>query len=110
VFLLIKLILLPVWLPFKIIAEMAEHSSHRRHYKRRRHYVRTVWMPGKAGLVRWTTDIMCSVRAAEQTPTQRFVVAPMAVLAVIVAWLVWCTPGCCGGWSWPWPCHYCCLR
>jgi hypothetical protein len=37
VFFLIKLLLLPLWLPFKILGEIIEHSGRRRHYTRRRH-------------------------------------------------------------------------
>jgi len=33
---LIKLLLLPIWLPFKILLEIAEHSGRRRHYRSRR--------------------------------------------------------------------------
>ena len=36
VFLLIKFLLLPIWLPFKIIMEITEHSSHRRRSRRPR--------------------------------------------------------------------------
>lgn len=36
VFLLIKLLLLPMWLPFKILLEIAEHSGRRRHHRSRR--------------------------------------------------------------------------
>ncbi len=35
-FFLIKLLLLPVWLPFKILIELAEHSGRRSRYRRRR--------------------------------------------------------------------------
>jgi hypothetical protein len=94
VFFLIKLVLLPIWLPFKLIAEVAEHSGHRRHHRRR--HLRATWMPGKAGLSRWTSGVMRTVSGAQQTPIQRFVVAPIAVLAVILtwcaliyAWLLW---------------------
>jgi hypothetical protein len=86
VFLLIKLVLLPLWLPFKIIAEIIEHSGHRRHHRRR--HLRVNWLPGTAGLTRWTSDLMRSVGAAEQTPVQRFAVMPIAVLAMILAWAV----------------------
>ena len=85
-FFLIKLVLLPIWLPFKIIFEIAEHSGHRRHHRRR--HLRVTWLPGTAGLTRWTSDVMRSVGAAEQTPVQRFAVTPIAVLAVIFAWAV----------------------
>src|ERR1022692_243058 len=34
VFLLIKLLLLPIWLPFKILEELAEHSARRHRYRR----------------------------------------------------------------------------
>jgi hypothetical protein len=87
VFFLIKLVLLPVWLPCKIIAEIVEHSGHRRHYRRRRR-LRLIWLPGKAGLARWTSDVMGTVGAARRTPAQRFVVAPITVLAVILVWAV----------------------
>lgn len=32
---MIKVLLLPIWLPFKILWEIAEHSSHHRHHRRR---------------------------------------------------------------------------
>jgi hypothetical protein len=35
VFFLIKVLLLPIWLPFKILLEIAEHSGRRRHYRSR---------------------------------------------------------------------------
>ena len=35
-FFLIKLLLLPIWLPFKILLEIAEHSGRRRNYRSRR--------------------------------------------------------------------------
>ena len=85
-FFLIKLVLLPIWLPFKIIFEIAEHSGHRRHHRRR--HLRVTWLPGTAGLTRWTSDLMRSVSKAEQTPVQRFAVTPIAILAVIFAWTV----------------------
>ena len=85
-FFLIKLVLLPIWLPFKIIAEIVEHSGHHRHHRRRR--LRVAWLPGNAGLTRWTSDVMRTVGAAEHTPAQRFMVTPITVLAVILAWAV----------------------
>lgn len=36
VYFLIKLLFLPIWLPFKILIEIAEHSGRRRHYAHRR--------------------------------------------------------------------------
>ncbi len=39
-FLLIKLLFLPIWLPFKMLEELIEHSGRRKHYKRRRRYRR----------------------------------------------------------------------
>lgn len=36
VFFLIKVLLLPIWLPFKILLEIAKHSGRRRHYQSRR--------------------------------------------------------------------------
>ncbi len=35
-FFLIKLLLLPVWLPLKLLGEIVEHSGHRSHHRRRR--------------------------------------------------------------------------
>jgi hypothetical protein len=36
VFFLIKVLLLPIWLPFKILLEIAKHFGRRRHYRSRR--------------------------------------------------------------------------
>jgi ABC-type phosphate transport system permease subunit len=37
-FFLIKLCLLPLWLPFKLMWELMEHSGHRRHHRYRARY------------------------------------------------------------------------
>jgi hypothetical protein len=81
-FLLIKLILLPL----KLIFELIEHSGHRRRY--RRHHVRVNWTPGTARLTRWTKQVSRGLGAIDRTPVQRFVLTPLAVLAVLVVWLL----------------------
>lgn len=94
-FLIVKLILLPLWLPLKLIGELIEHSGRgrrRRHYRRR---MRVAWTPGRAGLTRWTSGVM---RAATASPGRglRLVAVPFAVVAVflvwtglVYAWLLW---------------------
>jgi hypothetical protein len=83
VFLLFKLILLPLYLPLKILAELVEHAGHRRRYRRR---LRVNWLPGRTGLSRWTSDVYRSLGTAGRTPVQRFLVGPLAVLAVFLVW------------------------
>ncbi len=75
-FFLIKLLLLPIWLPFKILGEIIEHSGHHRRYHRK---VRVDWTPGRAGLSQWTSSIL---RSVDTTPAQKFIARPLVTIAV----------------------------
>jgi len=86
VFLLFKLFLLPLWLPLKLLAELVEHSGHRRHH--RRYDLRVNWTPGRAGLARWTNGVFKELGGSAATPVQRFVLRPLAMLAVGMIWLL----------------------
>lgn len=92
-FFLIKLPFLLIMLPFKIIAELAEHSGHRRHYRRPR---RISWLPGQAGLSRWTRQVTRAAAQDQQDPVRRYALRPLTMVAVgfawvmlVYAWLVW---------------------
>jgi hypothetical protein len=109
VFFLIKLPFLMLMLPFKLLAEVLEHSGHRRHhhhhhhhhprqrppqplpppryqYQPRRHRHIT-WLPGQAGLTRWSRQVTQSAGQPGRTPVQRYLLTPAAVLAVMGAWV-----------------------
>jgi hypothetical protein len=111
VFLLIKLLFLAMFklpflmlmAPFKLLAEVLEHSGHRRHhqhhsrrrtrqplpryqYQPRRHRHIT-WLPGLAGLTRWSRQVTQSAGQPGRTPVQRYLLTPAAVLAVMGAWV-----------------------
>lgn len=85
-FLLVKLIMLPIWLPLKLIGELIEHSdrSRRRRYRRR---VRIAWTPGQTPLTQWSSRMMRAARA-NQDGVFRFLAVPFAVLAVVLAWVM----------------------
>jgi hypothetical protein len=87
VFFLIKLLLLPIWLPFKILGEIIEHSGRKHHRRRRRYHrkVRVDWTPGRAGLSQWSSAIL---RSAGMTPAQKFVARPLVAIAVTLVWLL----------------------
>jgi hypothetical protein len=67
-FLLVKLLLLPIWLPFKVLAELIEHSGHKRH----RHRPRT---QSSAPRLRPAVPLTPAMRQANRRRT-------------IIAWLV----------------------
>lgn len=83
--LLVKLLLLPLWLPLKLVGELVEHSGHRR---RRHRHLRVNWTPGRAGLTRWTSEVSKTARDGQRTSLDRFVLAPLTMLAVLTVWLL----------------------
>jgi len=93
VFFLIKLPFMLIMLPFKLLAELAEHSGRRRRYYRRHRKI--TWLPGQAGLARWTRRVTRQAPRAGRTPMQQYVITPLTILAVGGAWLgmiyVWLT-------------------
>lgn len=86
-FFLIKILLLPIWLPFKILGEVIEHSGRKHHRRRRRYHrkVRVNWTPGRAGLSQWTSEIL---RRASTTSAQKFIIRPLVITAVTLGWLL----------------------
>lgn len=83
-FLILKLIMVPIWLPLKLIGELIEHSggSRRRHYRR---HTRVAWTPGRPPLTRWSSQMMRTASVG-QHGAFRLAAVPFAMLATVLAW------------------------
>ena len=89
-FILIRLMFMVFWLPVRLMMIVIRRAS------RPRRRIRVTWLPGQAGLARWTRRVTRQPARAQRTPAQQYVITPLTMLAVagawlmlVYAWLVW---------------------
>jgi hypothetical protein len=77
VFILFRLMFMMFWLPVRMLMIVVSRASRPR---RRRIWV--TWLPGQAGLARWTRLVTRQPSRAQRTPAQQYVITPLTMLAV----------------------------
>lgn len=70
-------------LPVRLLMIVISRAT--RPHRRR---IRVTWLPGQAGLARWTRRVTRSPSRARRTPAQQYVITPLTMLAVAGAWLM----------------------
>jgi hypothetical protein len=92
VFILFRLMFMMFWLPVRLLMIVISRATRPHHHRR----LRVTWLPGQAGLARWTRRVTRQPSRARRTPAQQYVITPLTMLAVagagmmlIYAWLVW---------------------